>query len=215
MHGRRLGATGIGLLLALAAIAAQAAQGSTTGSRTYRWVDESGVTHYGDVVPPQYASQGRAELNRQGVTVREIPAQMSEAEAARAREAAGEQARRRQHDQFLLSTYTRAADIEQLRDERLALIDGQIRLTRDSIESVEGRLAALAGRMSGFRPYSANASARRLPDQLAEEVVRTLYEKRSLEEGLVTRETEKTETRAQFERDLTRYRELMAARQPR
>lgn len=213
MNARRLGKATTGLLLALAIAAGQTAD--NRAGRTYRWVDANGVTHYGDVVPPEYANQGRAELNRQGVAVREVPAQLSGIEAARARQLAEEQARQRQHDQFLLNTYTRATDIEQLRDERLALVDGQIRLAQGSIESVDARLDVLAGRMRGFRPYSANPSARRLPDQLAEEVVRSLYEKRSLEESLATREAEKQEIRAQFDGDLVRYRELAAQRQSR
>ncbi|MGC4028980.1 MAG: DUF4124 domain-containing protein [Steroidobacteraceae bacterium] len=206
--------TGLPLLLILAMTQALAAERGKSGP-TYKWVDDKGVTHYGDVVPPEYARQSRSELNSQGVTVREFPAQMSEAEAAEAQKSAAEQARRRQHDQFLLTTYTRATDIEQLRDERLALIDGQMRLAQGSIESVDGRLQALEGRMRGFKPYSTNAGARRLPDQLAEEVVRTLHEKRSLEESLAAREAEKKELRERFDADLARYRELTASRQPR
>ncbi len=205
---------GLSLLLAFTAAQALAAD-SGKGGKTYRWVDDKGVTHYGDVVPPEYARQSRAELNSQGVTVREFPAQMTEAEAAAAQTAAAEQARRRQHDQFLLTTYTRASDIEQLRDERLALIDGQMRLAHGSIESVNQRLTTLESRMRSFKPYASSANARRMPDQLAEEVVRTLHEKRSLQESLAGREAEKKELRERFDTDLARYRELTAARQPR
>lgn len=200
------------LVLALATAPGLAAQ---SGGKAYRWVDENGVTHYGDVVPPQYASQGRAELNSQGVAVREIPAQMTTAEAAAAQKAAAEAARRRQHDQFLLNTYTSPTDIEQLRDERIALIESQVALTRGSIESTGARLRTLEERMRAFQPYSDSPTARRVPDRLAEEVVRALHERRALEEGLAARESEQRALRERFDADLARYRELTAGRQQR
>jgi hypothetical protein len=180
---------------------------SDTG-KAYRWVDKNGVVHIGDSVPPEYASQGRAELNPQGVRLRETPRQLTPAELAAAKEADAEVEKRRQHDAFLLSTYTKVRDIEQLRDERLALIDGQMELARGSLASNDQRLTALQERMRNFMPYSSAPSARRVPDQLAEEVVRALKEHRSLQEILVSRESEKTGLRTQFDADIARYREL-------
>ena len=182
------------------------------GNKTYRWVDDKGVVHYGDMVPPEYARQGRSELNSQGVSLREYPRQLSSEEAAAAQQTAAEVNKRKQHDQFLLTTYTTARDIEQLRDERLALIDGQMEIARGSIASVSQRLTTLERRVRTFKPYSSATNARLLPDKLAEEVVRALQERRSLQEALASRETEKLQMRAQFDTDLVRYRELMANR---
>lgn len=177
-------------------------------SRSYRWVDEHGVTHYGDAVPPQYASQGRSELNAQGVELKQYPRQLSPEEAAAAQKSAAEQARLRQHDAFLLNTYTRLADIEQLRDERIALVDGQIQVAHGSLETNRQRLGELEKRMRSFRPYSTSATARRMPDQLAEEIVRTLKERDSLQELLASHEAQKVAQRAQFDADIARYLEL-------
>ena len=129
-----------------------------------------------------------------------------------AQKAAAEAARLRQHDRFLLTTYTTARDIEQLRDERVALIDGQMSSARGSIDSVNGRLRTLETRMRNFKPYSKSPNARQVPNQLAEEVVRTMQELRALENALKSRENEKAELRTQFDADLARYRELTLAR---
>lgn len=192
----------------LAAAAVSGAQSS--GTRSYKWVDKNGVTHYGDMVPPEYASQGRSELNGQGVEVKQYPRQLSPEESEVAQQRSSDDARRRQHDSFLLTTYTRVSDIEQLRDERVALIDGQMEIARGSIDINQQRLSDLQQRMRGFRPYSTNAGARRMPDQLVEEVVRTLNERDSLKNGLKSREQEKTTLRSQFDADIARYRELTA-----
>lgn len=176
--------------------------------KAYKWVDKDGVTHYGDTVPPEYAEQGREELNSQGVPLREVQRQLSPAEAAAAQKKAADEQRRRQHDAFLLNTYTRVSDIEQVRDERVALIDGQMELARGTLAVSDQRLTALQARLVTFRPYSASPTARRVPDQLAEEVVRTLSERRSTQAQLQQREKEKAEQVSGFAADIARYREL-------
>jgi hypothetical protein len=140
---------------------------------------------------------------------------LSAEEAAAADAAALEESRRRQRDTFLLNTYVSARDIEQLRDERIALVEGQLGIARGSIESADSKVQAIATRLSSFKPYSQSANARRIPDPLAEEAVRALQDRRSLDETIAMREQEKVELRAQFDADLARYRELTANRLPR
>ena len=202
-----LAALGAAVLLQGSAVAAT----PSGPTKTYRWVDKGGVVHFGDVVPAEYAAQGQIELNGQGVPVRETPRQLSAAEIAAAQQQAEEAAKRRQHDSFLLSTYTRVRDIEQLRDERLALIGGQMDIARSSMSTSSKHLDSLKERVRGFQPY-APGGARRMPDQLAEEIVRALKEHRSLQDALASRESEMNELRDQFDADIARFRELTAAR---
>jgi hypothetical protein len=178
------------------------------GTKSYKWVDDQGITHYGDTVPPEYARQGRSELNAQGVELRALPRQLTAEEADIEQKKAAAEARRRQHDSFLLTTYTRVADIEQLRDERIALIDSQMEIARGSIDSNQQRMKELESRLRTFLPYSTSPNARRVPDQLAEQVVRAMNEREQLLAGLKKREKEKSELRAQFNDDIARYREL-------
>jgi hypothetical protein len=199
-------ALAISLALSPALMAAQGAEGK--GTKSYKWVDEHGVTHYGDTVPPEYSKQGRSELNAQGVELRQLPRQLSAEEADVAQKKAAAEARRRQHDSFLLTTYTRVQDIEQLRDERIALIDGQMLIARGSLESNQQRTKDLEQRLRSFLPYSTAPGARRVPDKLAEEVVRSLKERDQLRESLKSREKEKADLRAQFNQDVARYKEL-------
>jgi hypothetical protein len=195
----------------LALVCAVALGASSKGTRTYsKWVDKDGVTHYGDIVPPEYSEQARQELNKQGVPVREFPRQLTQAEAEAARKAADEEKRRRQHDADLLRNYTNVGDIEQVRDERIAQIDSQMELARGVIATTSQRLTGLQNRLGAFRPYSAAANARRVPDTVAEEVVRALSERRSMFTQLQQREKERGEQLASFEADIVRYKELTA-----
>jgi hypothetical protein len=194
----------------LVACTTASAASQVKGTKLYKWTDENGVTHYGDTIPPQYSSQARQELNRQGVPVRELPRQLTPAEAEAARTAAEVEARRKQRDAFLLRSYTKVSDIERLRDERIALIESQMELARTALATTDQRLAAQASRLRNFRPYSTSPSAQPVPDKLASEVVRTLSERRSMETQLKKYDADKAEQQASFGADIARYRELTA-----
>ena len=196
------------LACAGACAAAAPSKSSSKQGVAYRWVDEQGVVHYGDHIPPQYASKERAVLNSQGVEVGRLEAQKSPEQAtveAREREA---QLRQRQHDAFLITTYTSVKDIEALRDLRLDQLRGQRAAAEQYTESLRTRLATLQTRALNFQPYSARPDARRMPDDLAENLVRTVNELHAQDQELAVKTQEETTLRAQFQADIERYRAL-------
>jgi Domain of unknown function (DUF4124) len=208
----------LGLLVtstALACPGAYAVNGGSSGFKSggpvaYRWVDEHGVVHYGDRIPPQYAQQERAVLNKQGIEVGHQDAPKTPEEAAAAERAHQEVIRQKQHDSFLVSTYTSVKDIEALRDVRLDQLRGQRTAAEQYIDTLRSRLAALQTRALMFRPYSARVDARRMPDDLAEDLVRTVNEFRTQSNALAAKGEEETALKAQFQADIERYRELHA-----
>jgi uncharacterized protein DUF4124 len=182
--------------------------GSSSGAKVYRWVDEKGEVHYGDSVPSQYAQSERSVLNSQGVEVGHVEGGKNAVQQAEQAKEAGVLQQRAQHDQFLLSTYLSTKDIEQLRDERVALMEAQIKSAMVYIETLGQRLDSLQDRAMHFKPYSGDANARRMPDDLAEELVRTVTEARTQHQALDAKRREELDTQAQFNSDIQRYREL-------
>ena len=180
--------------------------------RTYKWVDENGVTHYGDSVPAQYAKKETHTLNKQGMEVARTDAQKSPEEQAQEAHAKEAMIRQKQHDSFLLTTYTSVKDIESLRDERLEQISGQRRAADAYIETLNGRLSTLQSRALNFKPYNDKPTARRMPDDLAEDLMRTLNEMRSQKTALAAKDAEENALRAQFQSDIDRFRELRTVR---
>ena len=196
------------LLAAGGALAAPAPKTQSTHTAMYRWVDDQGVVHYGDQVPPEYASKDRELMNAQGVPVKHFDAQKSPeqaAAAARDREAVIKQ---KQHDTFLVTTYTSVKDIEALRDARLEQLKTQRAAAQQYIESLRSRLGTLQSRAVTYRPYSAGAGARPLPDDLAEDLVHTVNEMHTQTGALASQAEEEAKLRVQFQADIDRYREL-------
>ncbi|HXR19781.1 MAG TPA: DUF4124 domain-containing protein [Steroidobacteraceae bacterium] len=197
------------LLGASAAFGADAGS-SSGGAKVYRWVDEKGIVHYGDSIPSQYAQSERSVLNSQGVEVGHVEGGKNAAQLAEQAKAQDAAQQRAQHDRFLLSTYVSTKDIEQLRDERVALMEAQIKSAMVYIDTLGTRLNSLQDRAMHFKPYSSEPTAQRLPDDLAEELVHTLNEARIQRQALDGKRREETDTQAQFNSDIVRYRELTA-----
>ena len=195
------------LLLVTLALAATATA-APDKTVTYKWVDEQGVVHYGDRIPPQYAQKERSVLNSQGVEVRKLDAEKSAEQVAAETRQQEEVFREKQHDSFLLTTYTSVKDIEALRDERLDQLKAQRGAAQQYVESLHSRLSSLQSRAMMFRPYSLKAAARRMPDDLAEDLVRTLNEMRSQMDAITVKAREEGSLRDQFQADIERYRVL-------
>ena len=199
-----------GLFMAGTAVAEKAKKKGTPTSKaqTYKWTDEQGVVHYGDSVPAEYSQREQRVLNSQGVEVQKKQAEMSPAEAAAWAAQQNEEARRRQHDMFLVSTYATVADIEQVRDNRIEQINGQISASEAYITTLNTRVDGLKQRSLGYAPYNTKPGSRRMPDDLAEELVRALSELRTQNSALAQRRSELQSVINQFDADIKRFKEL-------
>lgn len=183
-------------------------QSSAIEKQSYMWVDENGVAHYGDRVPPEYVKRERRVLNSQGVEVARVQAQRTPEQIIEDRRRQDLAARQGQHDKFLLTTYTSTRDIELLRDTRLAQVGDQRKSTEKYLESLHERLAALQLQAQAYRPYNESPDAKPMPDRLADNLVRALNETRTQRALLAARRDEEQAMRTQFQSDIDRYRAL-------
>ncbi len=185
--------------------------GTTQNEKLYRWVDDKGVVHYGDSIPPEYSKQQRDVLNKQGIQIGTMEAEKTPAQVAeelRQKEAIRQAAAR---DDILLRTYLSFEQIEQLRDQRLDLIESQIKVTTQYLHTKRTKLMELHALAGHYRPYSTGANAPTMPDQLAEDLVRTLNDIRVQEENLESKRSEQEALRAHFRSDIERFKQLKAA----
>jgi hypothetical protein len=181
---------------------------------TYKWVDEQGVVHYGDAVPPQYADQEKTVLNGQGMAVGTIEGkksaeQLAAAAARRASDEKSESARlhAQDRDRQLLATYLTVEEIESLRDRRVELLDAQALVTSQYLDQLRSQQHQLETQVERFRPYNAQA-ALPLPDRMAEDLVRGIEVIHTQERNLDTKRGEAADVKANFAADIARFKEL-------
>jgi len=213
---RRFGA----IVLVLAAVALPftgSAQAPQHPQRVFKWVDENGVTQYGDKIPPQYANRDRNVLNEDGVAIGfeegeitpEERAVMNERErvAEADRQARAEIARR---DRMLLETYLSVSDIEELRNRRLELLESQIKVTELYLNNLRKRLVGLQAEAGRFKPYTTREDAPQIPEDLALDISRTTATIALYEETLARTRKNQTDLKNSFNEDISRFRELKA-----
>jgi hypothetical protein len=184
-------------------------------SKLYRWTDDKGVVHYGDTVPPEYSKADRNVLNNQGVNVgfeqgELTPEQRAEkqrlaAEAEQAKHVREEIARR---DKMLLETYISVSDIEDLRNRRLELLEGQIKVTELYLANLRKRLLTLQDEASNYKPYTTRENAPPIPESLATDLSRTVGSINLYEQTLSRSRSDQETVRNSFDDDIRRFKQL-------
>jgi hypothetical protein len=203
MMARVIGAV---MLYATAVHGAGAAE--TNGHKLYKWVDDQGVTHYGDSIPPEYAGREQHVINSQGVETERVEAQKTTEQLAAEEQKKLDAEQSAARDKNLLNTYVAVSEIERLRDQRLALLSDQVKVTSQFLEILDGRMKKLKAASMRFKPYSDDPKAPPMSDQLADDLVRVGNDIRTQEENLREKRAEEAAMSKQFESDIERFKQL-------
>jgi hypothetical protein len=187
----------------------------TAQAGLYKWTDEQGNVHYGDRIPPQYAEKEQRRLNEQGITVEvkeraKTPEELAEAQRLAKIEAEQAELRRqqRERDRILLDTFSNEDEIIMTRDGKVSAIDAIIRVTQGRIENLRDRLAELTTRAANLE-----RSGKAVPDNLHEDIRSARQQITNNESYIIQKEQEQQDTRAKYEADIQRFRELMRLRE--
>lgn len=178
--------------------------------KMYKWVDESGKTHFGDTIPAQYAGQGNIELNQKGMVIKKTDPVMTpeqrkarEDELARQKEGAQKKEAQQRRDQALLNTYTTEKEIDLVRDRNLQQAELQL-------QGVDLRIKQIQPRHDQYRQQADALAARKrpMPPDLQQDMQETEKELKRLQEMVKQKRLEMDAIRARFEDDKKRFREL-------
>lgn len=181
-------------------------------ARLYKWVDDKGVTHYGEVIPAEYANKNRSQLSAEGRVV--STEEVLTPEQARAKqeqlkrkqleeEAQGEQKRR---DSALLGTFSNVAEIDAAKARSIQQIDSTISSILVQIKINQNKLDAL---LSEERSFKLNHAA--VPGSLSEDLKDTQSRLNKRRAELDKFKQERASVEARFEADKARYRLLTGA----
>lgn len=179
----------------------------------YKWVDEKGVTHYGDAVPPQYAGQGNTELNKRGVPMKKTAAA---ATAEQIQQRAIQQEFQRQQDQLklvqrrkdmaLLNTYTSAEEIDLARDRHVGQAELVIRATETRLALAEARHLDLRKQLDALR-----RNGKPVSPAMEKNFRQSESEVQGLRNIIAQKRTESQAIRSRFDADKKRFSELSQA----
>jgi hypothetical protein len=182
--------------------------GTGSGRTVYKWVDQQGVTHYGDHIPPEYAAQEQQVINSQGVEISRLEAQKTPEQLAAEDQKKLESQQGKDRDRNLLNTYASVQEIERLRDQRMTLVADQVKVTSQFLEVLNGKLKKLRAGSMRYKPYNSDSAAPAMPDQMVEDLVRVGNDIRTQEQNLREKRSEEATMRKLFESDIDRFKQL-------
>jgi hypothetical protein len=122
----------------------------------YKWVDDKGVVHYSDQIPPEAINKGNTQINKQGYTVKQTDpvdaqkAKAKEQEAARQREAAAkdkaDDAAERRRDRAVLDSYTTESDIDLAKSRSMKTLQSALQSAQSYSAQLNRRKSELLAR---------------------------------------------------------------------
>ncbi len=134
-------------------------------AKLYKWVDDRGVTHYGETIPAEFANKDRSELSKNGRIVNTTdvltPEEHRAKEAVEAQHKADLQIERdlKLHDSSLLNTYSNVKEIDIAKVRNLQQVDarGQISSKQliEAVKNLETLKAKAAVQTKAGRPVPA------------------------------------------------------------
>jgi hypothetical protein len=200
------------LLIATTSLQVAAAAGSGGREAFFRCRDAKGQTFFGDSVPGECQDLDTEVLSDRGTVLRVIDGAATRVEKAQRKSI--DEAAKKAHDDALLrdrmlvEAYLSVQEIERLRDQRLALVESQIRVDQQNLTALDEREQRLLKQVQRFKPYSDKANATPIPDHIAEEMVNVVKSSTVTQERIVSKQTEQKELQTKFASDIKRFKEL-------
>jgi uncharacterized protein DUF4124 len=130
--------------------------------RILKWVDNQGVTHYGDQMPPTAAGKSNQVINKQGVVVQQNNQPSVNSVQEKNKKEILEQERK---DSVLLASYTTADEIDLARKRNLEMENATITALKSQKTNVDDRLNRNIASAQAFVDKK-----QAVPDYLKEEI---------------------------------------------
>lgn len=178
-------------------------------AKLYKWVDDQGITHYGEVIPPEYANKDRDSFKKSGVLDKR-PEKINP-DAIRAKEEAAKQQKiadqaateQQRRDSALLNTYSNEKEIDLALERSLVLVNARIESNNMLLKSSQDTL-------DGHKKEADNRtkSGRKIPASLTEDITQAEARVAKFQVELRNSEEELSTVKTRFENEKVLYRKL-------
>jgi hypothetical protein len=200
-------------LLTCCAVTVEAiAQSDKSREAYYRCQDAAGKKHLGTSMPAACQGRDTEVVNDRGTVLRVIEGATTRANRIESEATEAEQLRirneERQRDKVLIETYLSVAEIENLRDQRLDILNSQLLVAEQHIGTLRTRLNTLREQAMRFKPYSEKPNAPVMPDPFAQDLISTVKNIGVDEQTIQIKQDEKRSLIINFDRDIQRFKEL-------
>jgi len=178
-------------------------------AKLFKWVDDNGITHYGETIPPEYANKDATQLGSKGQVEKHIekltPEEKRQRENEDAKKNTAQQANveSKRRDNALLSTFSNEKEIDLARDRSVQQVEARISSIKTMLGSAEGSLAGHHKEQDNLLKQN-----KKIPTSLTEDIAEGESRVSKLHKDLTQEEQELATVKARFDGDKKRYQEL-------
>jgi Domain of unknown function (DUF4124) len=189
---------------------------SNAFAQAYKWVDDKGVVHYGDTLPPEATKKQSTVINSQGRPVKKTdaaltPEQIAAKEAERERKVEQDKkvAERMRIDNMLTATYTKEQDFKAAYDRSANSLNARLLSLSDRLKGLEARDVKVNEEMefykAGQKKGSKTAKQVEVPPQLIADKERIDKERTSVVRETASTQKELTDLKMRIDSEQARW----------
>jgi DNA repair exonuclease SbcCD ATPase subunit len=169
-------------------------------AKLYKWVDENGTTHYGEIIPPRYANRETQTLDKGRLKERDTSRERAKQHSMMLSD---EQVQSQRHDNALINTYSSTKEIDLARDRNLQQVEARISSYSTLLKSANENLASLQQEQERITKQN-----RKIPKSLEEDLDNAKERIDQFQADLDTNKAELESVKVKYAADKARYREL-------
>lgn len=173
------------------------------GARIHKWVDDKGVTHYGDKMPARDAHRDNSVLNKQGVVVKR-----NQVTNINSNEMDADLLEQKRRDRALRASYTNAEEIDLARDRSLQMDEASIQALEQRKLSATKRLENVQKGIDSFVQKQ-----KPIPEDLSKDEKDIKAEIARIDDQINHRKSSMDATNKRFNEDKQRFLEIKAEQQ--
>lgn len=185
----------------------------------FKCVDEKGVTHYGDTMPPQCAKKAITEMSKQGSVVKQYDAPLTpeqlkaqDDERERRREAEKKITEQRLKDHALIATYGSEREFDVARDKDLAALDARKKTLVARNADIDKQLDKNQNEMEFYKAGKSKGTKTgktvEAPPQLVMDYNRSKNERANLDQELAKVDADRVAVVARYDGEKIRWKKL-------
>lgn len=201
----------------LLVLATLALAGPAQAQKIYKCKNDKGEIYYSQAYDAARCAGGGAQLNEQGVAVRQIPRVKSAEELAAEKQAAAEKAEadriaaeKAEADRILLTAYGNEDELKRVHDQQMEMIDTAVETAKLQLANQQRSLADLLAVAA-----ESERAKKPVPDNIANSIGTVRRQIEDQNATITRKEAERVTATAEFEAKLDRYRKLVEAQKAR
>lgn len=182
---------------------------TTAEAKLYKWVDGKGVTHYGEVIPPEYTNKSNTLLSDKGLLIKRTEEINSKDQRANEKDEAKKRIDNEaklelsRKDKALQNTFSSEKEIDLARDRNLHQVESLI----SSIQSMQ-KTARESLQNYQQEAVERKRAGRKLHASLQADITEGENKLAKLQLDLVKAQEKAASVKASYEADKMRFREL-------